>query len=53
MTLVEWNPLTYAVDAMRGILINFNQFDPMLGYQVVGAMAVGLFALAMWEFRKV
>jgi ABC-2 type transport system permease protein len=53
VTLVEWNPLTYAVDAMRGILINFNQFDPMLGYQVVGAMAVGLFALAMWEFRKV
>ena len=53
VTLVEWNPLTYAVDAMRGILINFNQFDPALGLQVVGAMAVGLFALAMWEFRKV
>ncbi len=51
--LVEINPLTYAVDAMRGVLINFNQFDPMLGYQVVGAMAIGLFLLAMWEFRKV
>jgi len=51
--IVEHNPLTYAVDAMRGILIGFNQFDPAFGYQVVGVMAVGLFALAMWEFRKV
>ncbi|WP_421951408.1 ABC transporter permease [Pelagibacterium sp.] len=51
--IVEYNPLTYAVDAMRGILIKFNQFDPALGFQVVGVMAVGLFVLAMWEFRKV
>lgn len=51
--LVEINPITYAVDAMRGVLINFNQFDPVLGYQVIGAMAVGLFLFAMWEFRKV
>ena len=53
VTLVEINPLTYAVDALRGILINFNQFDPMLGYWVVGGLAVGLFGLASWEFRKV
>lgn len=53
VTLVEWNPITYAVDAMRGILIDFNQFDPATGLQVVGGMAIGLFALAMWEFRKV
>ncbi|ARO15602.1 antibiotic transport system permease protein [Ketogulonicigenium robustum] len=51
--VVEWNPLTYAVDAMRGILINFNQFAPALGFQVVGIMAVVLFLAAMWEFRKV
>lgn len=51
--LVEWNPLTYAVDAMRGILIGFNQFEPAVGFQVIGVMTVGLFALAVWEFRKV
>ncbi|NMA99212.1 MAG: ABC transporter permease, partial [Phyllobacteriaceae bacterium] len=50
--LVEYNPITYAVDAMRGILIGFNQFDPALGFQVVGGMSVLLFAWAMWEFRK-
>jgi len=53
VVLVENNPLTYAVDAMRGILIDFNQFDPLLGWQVVGIMAVALYLLAMWEFRKV
>src|SRR5690606_9993701 len=45
--LVEYNPITYAVDAMRGILIGFNQFDPALGFQVVGGMSVLLFAWAM------
>lgn len=50
--LVEHNPLTYAIDAMRGILINFNQFDPTLAYQVIGALVVGLYLLAIWEFRK-
>lgn len=51
--MVEFNPLTYAIDAMRGILIDFNQFDPAFNFQVVGVLAVGLFLLAMWEFRKV
>lgn len=51
--VVEWNPLTYSVDAMRGILINFNQFDPMLGFQVTVGMAVLLFLAAVWEFRKI
>ncbi|MCD7059567.1 ABC transporter permease [Pelagibacterium xiamenense] len=51
--IVELNPLTYAIDAMRGILIDFNQFDPVLGLQVVGIMMVSLFALALLAFRKV
>lgn len=51
--MVEINPLTYAVDTMRGVLIGFNQFDLTLGYQVLAAMSIGLFALAIWEFRKV
>jgi ABC-2 type transport system permease protein len=52
VTLVELNPLTYAVDLLRGILINFNQFDPMLGPLVVGGMAVAFFLIALWDFRK-
>jgi ABC-2 type transport system permease protein len=52
-TLVEYNPLTYAVDALRGVLINFNQFDPAYGLSVMSAMAVGFFLFALWDFRRV
>jgi ABC-2 type transport system permease protein len=50
--IIEWNPITYAVDALRGVLLNFNQFDAMLGYEVIGAMAIGFFVIALWEFQR-
>lgn len=50
--LVTWNPLTYAVDAMRGVLIGFNQFDPTLGPVLILSGIVVLFGLALWEFRR-
>lgn len=53
VALVEANPITYAVDSLRGILIGFNTFPIMLGWQVAGGMAVALFLLALYEFRKV
>ncbi|MDZ4134692.1 MAG: ABC transporter permease, partial [Paracoccaceae bacterium] len=53
VTVVEWNPLTYAVDALRGALIGFNQFDPHLGVLIMGVCGVALFALALFEFRRV
>ncbi|MBM9594054.1 ABC transporter permease [Rhodobacteraceae bacterium MCCB 386] len=52
VTLVEWNPLTYAVDALRGVLINYNQFDPMLGVSVMVMAAIVLFAVALLDFRR-
>jgi len=52
VALVEANPVTYAVDTMRGILIGFNQFPMALGWQITGAMAAGLFVFAMIEFRR-
>ena len=51
--MVEWNPLTYAIDALRGALIGYNQFDPHLGILIMGASGVILFALALFEFRRV
>lgn len=50
--MVEWNPITYAVDALRGVFIGFNQFDPMLGPLVMAAMAVGFFLLALRDFVR-
>ncbi len=52
VTLVEWNPLTYAVDALRGVLIDYNQFDPRLGIVVMGVAGVVLFAIALSDFRR-
>ena len=53
VTIVEWNPLTYAIDALRGALIDYNQFDPLMGILVMGISGVALFALALFEFRRV
>jgi ABC-2 type transport system permease protein len=51
--MVEWNPLTYAIDALRGALIGYNQFDPHLGILIMGVSGVVLFALALFEFSRV
>lgn len=52
VTVVEWNPITYAVDSLRGIFIGFNQFDPRYGPIVLAAAAVVFFALALRDFRR-
>ena len=53
VTMVEWNPLTYAIDSLRGALIDYNQFDPLLGILIMGGSGVALFALALFQFRRV
>lgn len=53
VTLVEINPLTYAVDALRGVLIGYNQFDPWIGIAIMGVSGAVLFAVALYDFRRV
>ena len=52
VNIVQYNPLTYAVDSLRGALINYNQFDPRLGIVIMGIAGVVLFAIALFEFRR-
>lgn len=52
VTIVTVNPMTYAVDALRGVLIHYNQFDPRYGPVVLVAMAVVFFLIAWRDFRK-
>jgi len=52
VVLVEINPVTYAVDALRGAFIHFNQFNPAWGPLILGAMAVVFFFWAFLEFRR-
>jgi ABC-2 type transport system permease protein len=53
VTLVEWNPMTYAVDALRGVFIGFHQFDPSYGPLVLVAMCVVFFGVALRDFRRI
>jgi ABC-2 type transport system permease protein len=52
VTLIVLNPLTYAIDALRGAFIHFNQFDPRLGPAVLVAMGVVFFLIALRDFRR-
>jgi ABC-2 type transport system permease protein len=52
VTIVEYNPLTYAVDALRGALIDYNQFPPWIGIAVMAGACVVLFAIALYDFRR-
>jgi ABC-2 type transport system permease protein len=52
VTIVEYNPLTYAVDALRGTLINYYQFAPWLGLTVIVGSGAVLFAIALYDFRR-
>jgi ABC-2 type transport system permease protein len=50
--LVQINPITYAVDALRGAFIGFNQFDAALGPLVLIGMGVLFFSIALFDFRR-
>ncbi len=52
VTLVRLNPMTYAVDALRGAFIHFHQFDAWIGPVVLVGMAAGFFAWALRDFRN-
>jgi len=52
VTLIELNPLTYAIDALRGAFIHFHQFDPRLGPAVLVVMAAVFFLIALRDFRR-
>lgn len=50
--LIQFNPITYAVDTLRGVFLGYNQFDPALGPLIMVGMAVGFFLWALAEFRR-
>ena len=52
VAIVTYNPVTYAVDALRGVFIGFNQFEPALGPIIIVALAVAGFAVALVGFSR-
>lgn len=51
-TLALFNPLTYAVDLLRGLLIGLWSFPPQVALAVLIAFAVAALAAATWSFRQ-
>jgi ABC-2 type transport system permease protein len=52
VVMVRCNPMTYAVDALRGAFIHFHQFEPWIGPAVLIGMVVVLFAWALRDFGR-
>jgi ABC-2 type transport system permease protein len=52
VVMVRCNPMTYAVDALRGAFIHFHQFEPWMGPVVLIGMIVVLFAWALRDFGR-
>jgi ABC-2 type transport system permease protein len=52
VTLIQLNPLTYAIDALRGAFIHFQQFDPRLGPAILIGMAALFFLIALRDFQR-
>ncbi len=50
--LMQANPITYAVDCLRGVIIGFNQFPPHYGLAVIFGIAVLFFVVALIDFSR-
>ena len=52
VVMVRCNPMTYAVDALRGAFIHFHQFAPWIGPVMLIGMIVVFFAWALRDFGR-
>lgn len=50
--LVRVNPLTYAIDVLRGTTIGYQQFDPLISQMVLWGATLVLVVWAYHEFRR-
>jgi len=49
---VQLDPVTYAVDAMRGVLVGVQYFPMWLDIAVLTAFDLGMIAVGTWAFRR-
>src|SRR3954465_153045 len=50
--LGRFNPVTYAVDALRGAFVHYQQFEPSLGPLILVAVAALCFGVALRDFTR-
>jgi ABC-2 type transport system permease protein len=46
------NPVTYAVDGIRGALLGFSRFDAVLDFAIVCLFAVVMVLIGTYAFKK-
>ena len=51
--IASCNPLTYAVDAMRGSLVNQSHFGLTTDFAVMGATAILLIWFSVYRFNRI
>jgi ABC-2 type transport system permease protein len=51
--VVRADPLSYGVDAMRGLLIGVTHFGLALDFAVLGVVAAALLALGSYFFTRI
>lgn len=51
--VVKANPLSYGIDALRGLLINAGHFPVILSLGVIGALTVLFVAFGAYQFTKI
>jgi ABC-2 type transport system permease protein len=52
LPLIRLNPMTYAVDAMRGLAIDVHHHGFGFDVAVIGGFALAMIAAATWSFRR-
>jgi ABC-2 type transport system permease protein len=46
------NPITYAVDGIRGTLIGISQFHPAFDFLIVGIFSLAMILMGTYAFKK-
>jgi ABC-2 type transport system permease protein len=49
---ISLNPISYAVDGLRGVTIGYNYFPLWLDFAVIGAFDVIMVLIGTWAFRR-
>ena len=50
--LVMLNPITYAVDGIRGILVGVSQFNPLFDFSVIVVFSIAMMLIGSYAFKK-
>ncbi len=51
-TMVRWNPVTYAVDGLRGSTVGVHAHSYLLSFTILFSFCAVMVSLGIWAFRR-